>query len=202
MSYTGYMRSWRYRVLSLTPRFSGVEGWVVGVRSALAVYPNYDPSAHEKTAKAVQGPPPRAITPLKQGVNERTARTVGGLWLLLGLLCLAPYRVQGQPIDGSALTNEIRQARFRLQMEHRELAPKIVDRLADTLGRSNYLARAIEMAIRGNDLANAELLFKQFPGKADDLGLWGQALLHQMVQYGSEAQLAFLLEHKARSEEH
>jgi ankyrin repeat protein len=120
-------------------------------------------------------------------------------WLLLLCFLLTfAHSTRAQP-DGLMLTNEIRITRGRLQFEQRNLSPRQLDELAYTLGRSNYLARAIEQAVMGNQFSRAEKLLQEFPGTIDDIEpFYGiGSLLYRAVQGGPDERLTFLLAHKA-----
>ena len=121
-------------------------------------------------------------------------------WLAYALVLLACFLgaspLSAQTPDGILLTNEIRNARARLQWERRGLPTVELDRLAEFVGRSNFLANAIANAFRNNNLTNAAELLARFPGKLDDVTDFGQPLLYRAAQGGNEAQLNFLLEHQ------
>ena len=116
---------------------------------------------------------------------------------LLVLVCLAGLDpAWAQTPEEALLANEVRNARAHLQWERRGLPGGELDRLAEFVGRSNYLANAIATAFRNNNLTNAEALLGRFPGKLDDVRDFGQPLLFRAAQGGNDAQLAFLLEHQ------
>jgi ankyrin repeat protein len=100
----------------------------------------------------------------------------------------------------AAIAAEVRNARMRLQTQPSGLGAAELDRLAETLGRSNYLARTIPQAIQRHDFTNAERMLREFPGKVDDLNLGSQRLLYHAVTAGmpdDTARVDFLLEHGA-----
>jgi hypothetical protein len=73
---------------------------------------------------------------------SRLLRTLdSGLRTLIVFLFLLPAAALAQSLDGSLLTNEINSARARLQAEHRNLTSADLDRIANTIGVSNHLAR-------------------------------------------------------------
>lgn len=104
---------------------------------------------------------------------------------------------QTVPAPDAALTNAIRMAEARLRAERRDLAPADLTRLAETVGRSNWLNEAIVQRILANDFTNAAALLKVFPGTAKDLQRHGQPMLSQAIQGNDSAQVEFLLAHKA-----
>lgn len=121
--------------------------------------------------------------------------------MLLALLAVALLAIRpqagGQPPEGFLLTNEIRNARAQLQWQRPGLPSAELDHLAEFIGRSNHIAKAIGSAFRANDLTNATRLLEQFPGRLDDVRDFGQPLLYRAAMGGNDAQLSFLLEHQA-----
>jgi len=102
-----------------------------------------------------------------------------------------------RPAPPDRLAQEINTARARLNVSQAKLSPAELNRLAETLGRSNYLAAAIVEAIDRNDFTNAAALLKEFPGSIDDLRQYGQPLLGQAGNMNQMDKVDFLLEHKA-----
>lgn len=94
-------------------------------------------------------------------------------------------------------TNELRNVRARLNGQPSKFTPAELNRLAETLARSNRLAAVIVAAIARNDFTNAAALLKEYPGTIDDLREYGQPLLQRVVQEANADKLDFLLEHKA-----
>src|SRR5258708_39995309 len=80
------------------------------------------------------------------------------LMVLACVSCLS-CAARGQGFDGQQLTNEIRNTRALLKGQHPELSGAEIDSVAYSTSLSNYLARSIEIAVRNNDLTNAESLF-------------------------------------------
>jgi ankyrin repeat protein len=114
-------------------------------------------------------------------------------WLLFG----AARPAQAQFPVGLLLTNEIRNARALLQSEQPGLNSVELDPLAEFIGRSNYLANALVMALRVNNLSNAQEALDQFPGRIDDVRDRGQPLVYLAAVGGRDGQLEFLLDHQA-----
>src|SRR5262249_3415816 len=115
---------------------------------------------------------------------------------LAGVLCLVLFcstSLLAGVTDDPAIANEIRSVSMRLRVQQSNLSETELEKLAETLGRSNYLVRTIPMVIWRNDFTNAQLMLKQFPGKLDDLKGFAPPLLERAVQMGNEAQVEFLL---------
>ena len=103
---------------------------------------------------------------------------------------------QTQANAETALQAEIRSAHSRLQKQQ-SYEPAELDRLAETLGRSNYLSRAIEQAIRAHSVTNLARLLDEFPGHLNSLRLNGESPVQFAVQSsGNPEILALLLAHK------
>ena len=117
--------------------------------------------------------------------------------LLFFLASLLPCAAQTAFHPDQQFTNEINNARNRLNAQASKLKPAELNRLAETLARSNRLAAIIVEAITRNDFTNAAALLKEFPGTVDDLRQYGQPLLYRSVDENKPDKLDFLLEHKA-----
>jgi ankyrin repeat protein len=145
---------------------------------------------------------------LGRGVSEVSAvrKTGTHCWrrILLRSLCmlllLGSFSVQSQPSEGESLASEIARVRSTLGRQQPALGETELNRLAEGLGRSNYLAHAIPEAILRNDFTNADRLLREFPGTVNDLRLAGYPttpVLFLIRAFGNDNQVAFLLNHKA-----
>jgi hypothetical protein len=108
----------------------------------------------------------------------RTALLSTLLWLVINLTVV---RAQSLPAPDQHLTNAIRMAEGRLRGERRDLPPAELARLAQTLGRSNWLAGHLVQRINTGDFTNAAVLLKEFPGTVNDLNEYGNPLLYRTV---------------------
>ena len=117
--------------------------------------------------------------------------------LLLFVISVSKCVAQSSFKPDQQFTNELNYARARLNSQQSKLTPAEINRLAETLARSNRLATIIVEALFKGDFTNAAALLKEFPGKIDSLNRYGQPLLYTAINENKSNVVDFLLEQKA-----
>ena len=101
------------------------------------------------------------------------------------------------PAPDPMLAHDINMARIQLEAHIPKYPAAELTRLAETLGRSNNLARAIQQAVLRDDQTNAAELLAQFPGTPDDIDFGGETLLLNSISRDKPDMLKLLLQYKA-----
>ncbi len=113
------------------------------------------------------------------------------------LLCLIAGVAKADPVTDSLLINDINVARTQLEAHVPKYPTNELARLADVLGRSNNVARALQQAVMRDDVTNAAALFETFPGTANDINFSNEPLLLFVAPRDDTNMLEILLRHKA-----
>jgi ankyrin repeat protein len=119
--------------------------------------------------------------------------------LLAGIVAATSFdAVRAQTTAESvALTNDVRVARSQLKWRRPPLAVAELDRLAQLLGRSNYVLSTLPQALIRKEATNVAHLLDVYPGKIDDLRPFGEPMPVFAARYGDLPTLNLLIERKA-----
>jgi len=112
-------------------------------------------------------------------------------------ICLLSAVASAQPPPDPFLSGDISMARSQLEAHVPKYPAAELTRLAELLGRSNNVARAVQQAVIQDDFTNTAALLVQFPGTPDDIDFAGEPLLLNQATRDKPEIMKLLLDHKA-----
>jgi ankyrin repeat protein len=101
-----------------------------------------------------------------------------------------------QSLPDPFLAGDISMARSQLEAHVPKYPAAELTHLAEVLGRSNNVARAVQQAVIRDDFTNTAALLAQFPGTPDDIDFAGESLLLNQANRDKPEIMKLLLDHK------